>query len=228
MLYRTKDQLEAATAAGTKSSYTVGVDLGQSVDPTAIAVIERIDIPHREIRNGWPTGAVKTETTFAVRHLERLPLQTTYPAVVDHIAAMLATAPLSAGADLVIDRTGVGRGPHDMMVEAGLNPIGVTITAGDGFSRDGTDFRVSKLELVSTMTAAFHRGDLHIAKSLPEAKALVEELHNFRVNFSSAGNMKFGAREGRHDDLVLATAIAIWHARQRDGARLKTHSLGGF
>jgi hypothetical protein len=49
-------------------------------------------------------------------------------------------------------------------------------------------------------------------RELPEADALVRELQDFRVEFTAAGNLTFNARQGRHDDLVLALAIAAWRA----------------
>ena len=41
---------------------------------------------------------------------------------------------------------------------------------------------------------------------------LVCELQDFRVEFTPAGQLTFNARSGRHDDLVLALAIAVWLA----------------
>jgi hypothetical protein len=52
---------------------------------------------------------------------------------------------------------------------------------------------------------------------LPEAKALALELQDFRLNFTAAGSMTFGARVGRYDDLVLAVAIAVWRAARGPG-----------
>jgi hypothetical protein len=37
-----------------------------------------------------------------------------------------------------------------------------------------------------------------------------EELKDFRRKVSAAGRATFEARVGKHDDLVLAVAIAIW------------------
>jgi len=41
---------------------------------------------------------------------------------------------------------------------------------------------------------------------------LVRELQDFRVEFTAAGHLTFNARSGKHDDLVLALAIAVWRA----------------
>jgi hypothetical protein len=60
--------------------YYIDVDPGQSIDPTAIAIVQRI--PNA---NGKPT--------FRCGHLERLQLATPYPGIVRHVYG-LATAPL--------------------------------------------------------------------------------------------------------------------------------------
>jgi len=195
----------------TRRRYTVGVDLGQTVDPTAICVLERADIPALEIGQVLDPNAVPYKITRQVRHLERLPLQTPYPKQVWHIGRMLATAPLSSGASLVIDHTGVGKPVFDIFTKASMKPIGITITAGDKWSGSGREFRVPKLLLVSRLQRDFHEGNLKIAKSLPEAQVLANELQDFKVSYSpNTGHARFGAREGRHDDLVLALAIACW------------------
>ena len=57
---------------------------------------------------------------------------------------------------------------------------------------------------------------LKVAPSLPEAATLVRELTTFQVKITPAANEVFGAwREGQHDDLVLAVAIAIWQAERQ-------------
>jgi hypothetical protein len=71
---------------------------------------------------------------------------------------------------------------------------------------------VPKLTLVSRLQALLHEGRLKIHKELPEAETLVRELQDFRVEFTAAGHLTFNARSGKHDDLVLALAIAVWRA----------------
>jgi hypothetical protein len=52
---------------------------------------------------------------------------------------------------------------------------------------------------------------LHIASGLAEAPLLVKELENFRVHVTLARNESPESwREGQHDDLVLAAALAAW------------------
>jgi hypothetical protein len=61
------------------------------------------------------------------------------------------------------------------------------------------------------LDARLHTGELKIAETIPDADALREELRDFRRHVSTAGRFTFEARTGRHDDLVLAVALALWH-----------------
>jgi hypothetical protein len=61
--------------------------------------------------------------------------------------------------------------------------------------------------LVPRPQALSHSGDLEIAGRLPEASMRAVELQDFRASISEAGYTSFGARVGKHDDLVLALAI---------------------
>ncbi len=58
---------------------------------------------------------------------------------------------------------------------------------------------------------------MKIHKALPDAPALVAELQDFRAEVTDLGNWRFGARSGKHDDLVLALSIACWRAYGGDG-----------
>ena len=101
-----------------------------------------------------------------------------------------------------------------MFERDGLKPIGVVITAGlDETIGEHRDYRVPKILLVSRLQAALHAGELKFAAGLAEEGAFRQELSEFRMRHTEAGRMVFGAREGRHDDLVLALAIGLWRAQ---------------
>jgi predicted HD phosphohydrolase len=48
-------------------------------------------------------------------------------------------------------------------------------------------------------------------------EVLKEELHNFEARISASGHATYGAaddwRQGAHDDIVLAAALAAWESR---------------
>jgi len=211
--------------------FTLGLDLGQASDYSALAVVERVgDGP---------------EPGHHIRHLRRFPLGTGYPEVVAAVAALLATPPLAADAILVLDRTGVGRAVHDLFAPpkppraagawavGSLGPprpttpppvpgpvYGVTITAGDRVRREGREYWVPKRDLVGAVSVGLQSGRLKIAPGLPEAATLAEELQNFKVKITLAGHDSYAAggdaldwRDRPHDDLVLAVALAVWADR---------------
>src|SRR5215469_2356128 len=155
------------------------------------------------------TAAVDA-SVFRCGYLERIPLGTSYVGIVQHVARLLARLP--AGAELAIDFTGVGRPVADMFFAAGLSPTLVLITGGATETFDGGVIGVPKLVLISRLQALLHQQRLKIHRDLAEAAELVRELQDFRVEFTAAGSITFGARVGRHDDLVLALAIAAWRA----------------
>lgn len=211
IIYKSHAAFLAAQALATIRRYTVGVDLGQTNDPTAIAVIERERVPGGGARG---ERKVPDKTQYILRHLERLPLNLTYVAQIGYVGSVMARPPISntEGSRLVIDHTGAGRPVFDMFTHAGLAPVGVTITGGDQVNHATGGYRVPKSLLVSTLQAMLHSGQLEIAGDLPDLTALKGELQNFRVGFTATGHMQFEARSGAHDDLVLAVAIALWYA----------------
>jgi hypothetical protein len=197
--------------------YTCGVDLGQAQDPTAIVVLET-EVTKRvfeDRHSGWLDHKVE-RAEHRVRHAERLPLHLPYPDQVAHVRHLMMAPQLpKKDTELVIDMSGVGRPVFEMFERDGLKPIGVQITAGLEEVRNGAQvWNVAKVLLVSRLQAALHAGDLKFAVGLSEADAFRQELSEFRMRFTDAGRMTFGAREGRHDDLVLALAVALWRAQR--------------
>ena len=184
-------------------SFVVGLDLGQAQDYTALAVIERVETED------------KRQPSCHVRHLERFRLGTSYPTIVERVADMLSREPLAGDASLVVDATGVGAPVVDLLREAGLRPVAVTITGGDAVGCEGRDYRVPKRDLVATLQVLLQTGRLKVAESLPEAATLTRELLNFQVRITDKAADIYGVwREGGHDDLVLAVALACWWAQQ--------------
>ncbi|MBI4748641.1 MAG: hypothetical protein HY774_09125 [Acidobacteria bacterium] len=190
--------------------FFLGLDLGQSKDYTALTIIERIET------NG---GDVVVQQ---VRHLQRWKLRTSYPTIVREVTAMLNQPPLRhADTTLAIDGTGVGRPVVDLFwnvkTDALIRPV--QIVAGSKESHNDGFYHVPKRELVSLVQVALQTRQLRIAAELPEAEVLVKELINFQVKITDAANDTYGAwREGQHDDLVLATALALW-ASEKGGGR---------
>ena len=215
--------------------FIVGVDLGQSSDPTAICVLEHARVPSRNWKVQEREGAPRItrqllEERFDVRHLQRLPLGMSYPDVCQHVADLLARPPLCGAADLVIDETGVGRAVGDIFEAAGMRPQRIVITAGNETSYAGNNrHHVAKGILISTLDARLHTGELKFASDLREAETMRDELKDFRRKVSVAGRYSYEARVGKHDDLVLAVAIALWWAVRPPPPTLTVQNYGiGF
>lgn len=68
----------------------------------------------------------------------------------------------------------------------------------------------------ASLQVQLQAGGLKIAGQLPEAKILVEELLAFKVKIDpkTAHDSYEAWREGVHDDLVLAVALASWYAEK--------------
>ena len=177
--------------------FVIGVDPGQSIDPTAICVVQ--------------VGSGR-RPLYRCGHLQRLPLGTSYPEMVWRVKE-LSERPIFRGrSEVVVDETGVGRAVCDLFEDQGLYPLRVTITGGYGAEvKDSVRrYSVPKLQLVSRLQSLLHDRRLRIQKGLPDVPALISEFSDFQQKVTDAGRWRFGARAGAHDDLVLALALACW------------------
>jgi len=136
--------------------FCIGVDLGQSSDPTAIAIVRHRVEPledqwtqtRAKVRNAWNIVRQNVEEVFEVPHLERVTLGTPYPIIVQHVAEMLGR-PAVRGADLVVDQTGVGAPIGDLFENAGLKPVRIVTAAGlEPVRHDHRKWSVPKTELI--------------------------------------------------------------------------------
>jgi hypothetical protein len=137
---------------------------------------------------------------------ERLPLNTPYHKIITRLDQHRQHVGKSV---IVLDETGVGR-PVVEQAKAkirGARVIGLTITGG--MSVNG--WRVPKRHLITNLQILSQAGILKISEGIPEVdlKALVDELKNYKVEITQNARESYGPwREGEHDDMVLALAIA--------------------
>ncbi|MCX5728077.1 MAG: hypothetical protein NTZ28_04430 [Nitrospirae bacterium] len=210
--------------------YVVGVDLGQAQDYSAVCVVEAegtaytrtvtdLDPDFHRQREREETFSAPP-TSFDVTHLERLTLGTPYPAVVARVGEVCAEVVrrLPSGCQwlLAVDETGVGRPIVDLLEQASLSPVAITISGGDTVTGAGRQLRVPKRDLVATVSVARQYRRLKIENALSMASTLAKELTDFRVKVDAkTAHDTYGAwREGQHDDLVLAVALACWTAER--------------
>jgi hypothetical protein len=144
------------------SEFFVGLDLGQARDFTALAVLERIS---RD--GGWDPVSWERQqvVTLQVRHLERVPLGTSYPLVVSRVAAVMRSLPPTAKRELLVDATGVGRPVVDLLREEdmGCELRPVMVTSGSGESESDGYSKVPKRELITGLQVMFQTDELKIA-----------------------------------------------------------------
>jgi hypothetical protein len=88
----------------------------------------------------------------------------------------------------------------------------VTITTGHAPAlAEGAGLLLPKKELVGCLQVLLQARRLQVPRSLPEAVLLGKELENFKIRPPSVKEDDLAAwREGPHDDLVLAIALAAW------------------
>ncbi|GAC1400722.1 MAG: hypothetical protein NVSMB65_18410 [Chloroflexota bacterium] len=196
---------------------TIGIDIGQKRDSTAIAVAER------EMRGG--------DEYHLIRRLERLPLRTPYHEIARRLEAIVAGVEArvqqaemarqleprwlrgeAPRADLTVfvDATGVGKPVVDALEQAGVPVTAVYFTYGDRRTKqaDGS-ISLGKALLVSRLQALLQTGRILLPKTT-EAGALAEELQDYEIRVDQDANDKYGAfKVGTHDDLVTALGLAV-------------------
>jgi len=212
----------AERIVGPEARVRIGIDVGQKVDPSAIAVVEVVP----RIEGGEPVGH------YEVRFLQRLPLGATYPAnaarLGEVVANIEAALPWVTHAyrqkprldlEVYADATGVGQPLVDILNETGLGVVPTYFTHGD--RRTVADGRITlgKAWLVSRLKSMFQTGRVHLPPSHPEAAAMARELEDYEIRVAEDANDRYGAfKVGAHDDLVTALGLAVQgDARPRVG-----------
>ena len=200
---------------------TIGVDVGQKSDPTAIAVVEAFP---------QESPGQRREYRFEVRVIQRLLLGTPYPSVAERLADLVTNltnhpvAPNHAAPSLtmLIDATGVGAPIVDLMRDAlrgsrcRLTPV--VFVHGERLTTVNRELRMGKEYMVSRLTALMQTRRVKLPEGHPEVDAMVRELLAYEIKTSDAGKATFGAfRTGAHDDLATALGLAVLRDRPEGG-----------
>jgi hypothetical protein len=181
----------------------IGVDIGQRTEPSAVCVAASED------REG-PHG---TEDHYIVRHLEGLPLGTSFPALADR------TAQVAAGVldrtDLTpyiyLDATGLGESVVDVFSVRARDARVVAVYFNHGDRRlrvSPREVHLGKAFLVGRLQTLLQLQCLHLPRT-PDAQALAEDLLEYQIQVREDANERYGAfRVGARDDLVTALGLA--------------------
>ncbi len=200
--------------------YIIGADLGQTMQPTAFAVVEQRVVGLR------PRGKGRAVSSMKLRHLERLPLSVTYPQIITRLEELVEGVKDEEGdrrrwgtepsTDLVVNITGSGRAIGEAMEEAKLYPIFVTVSAGAGEHKDSeTEWRIARNELIGGLQYLFQNERFEVASNMALADKFIEELEAFRRKPATLNpNDPKSWRDRPDEDLVFATALAAWRGRR--------------
>lgn len=191
--------------------YVVGCDLGQTFDYTALCVVQAEQDDAGQL-------------VCAVRHLERFRGER-YPDVVTRVHQLTLRPPLAGRCDLIVDATGVGTAVSDIFRERSIKHKPVWIHGGEAESVSPPGekllYKVPKTGLISFLSVLFHDFRFKIVKDIPHQQTLIEELQGMqRKQNMNTGHQTFMHREGEHDDLVLAAALAAWGASKFGGGQI--------
>ena len=195
--------------------YYVGLDIGQTRNYTAMAVLEK-KYYHASINEFIASGGAgfQGEWRHRVVGLDRCSLGTPYPEVVAWVERMLAKY-AQHSITLIVDATGVGSAVVDLLRAARMNIslIGTVITGnhavppGSGGRTPAGYQTVSRTELLTALQVAVQTKKLTISKSeCREWEALTRELVLLRME---------GKRAGVQDDLAFALGLSVWWGLRR-------------
>lgn len=206
---------------------SIGADIGQKHDPTAIVVCQAMKRETGRQRtiaihdDGSLTRTPEKETLFETRSMERLMLGTAYPQVSERIAQVVRNIQIRYPAgdvriSLTVDATGVGAPVVDILRAAlkGLlsrsRLVAATFTHGDRLDHGPDGLRVGKAYLVSRLQALMQTDRLRLPPNHPEADAMARELADYEIRVDQDANDRYGAfKVGAHDDLVTALGLAV-------------------
>jgi hypothetical protein len=206
---------------GRTASYFIALDLGKRQDYTALTVLaerEEREQVRRTFKNRVQTEMSRkwTFSGYWLQHLQRWSLGTKYKQIAADVAELTRRPPfVGTETTLVVDRGGVGEAVYEQIagrVEGGAVEIdSVTITGGRKVTLAGPGhYRVPKRDLVAALQVAVQNGEIKAASGLELWGTLRDEMETFTAEITQTGHDTYEARQGKHDDLVLALAMPVW------------------
>jgi hypothetical protein len=180
---------------------TIGVQIGQGREPTAIAVAE---VERR-------TAGDNVASHFQIRFLDRMPPGTSYPSVVERLVEIVTGVTTRTGSRPTLNVDATAADPVlDLLREKRLEPVACHFNHGG--RRNQIGFRevvIGKGFLVVRLKVLFQTGRLHLANT-EESTLLREELLAYELRLDDDADNRLGAfRVGSRDDLVTALGLAV-------------------
>jgi hypothetical protein len=180
---------------------TIGVQIGQGREPTAIAVSE---VERR-------TAGDNVASHFQIRFLDRMPPGTSYPSVVERLVEIVTGVTARTGRRPTVNVDATAADPVlDLLREKRLEPVACHFNHGG--RRNRIDYRevvIGKGFLVVRLKVLLQTGRLHLAHT-EETATLREELLAYELRLDDDADNRLGAfRVGSRDDLVTALGLAV-------------------
>ena len=200
-----------------RPTLTVGLDLGQSRNHTALAVLERNWVQATPEQFLASAGRGYTGYfDYRITRLERLDLGTSYVDVAHHVKDYLDSIWYNCYKTLVMDATGVGSAVRDLFRSMKLNAnlVSVSITGGPHTAVPSTSrgaggqvVVTSRSEILTKLVTSVEQAHFTIDDKLAEHR---ETLFNEMLNLRPSGKPPFTDPAEGQDDLAFAVALAVW------------------
>ena len=184
-------------------TFILGLDPAQLRDWSALAAI---DMQYKAEKTRFEYSLV------AMARKQGLP----YDQIVDWVVKTLKKPEFNTHAppEFVLDATGVGVAVNDMFRAKHIRAKAITITAGNGLSREGTIFHLGKARLIGKFLGAFDAGKVHVNPDMPIWPAVEREMLSFRAEMNAQGRVKMEAESGENDDMLFALALCVWYGEE--------------
>ncbi len=213
----------------------LGLDLGQSEDPSAMALLLNINqtiSPHN-----WIDSTHPCHNTWQLTSTKVFPLGTAYTALAQQIHHTLERFKQQHPATpitLLADATGIGRPTLEILYKEltsrGGQPKarleGIVFTAGATHSKTGHPalpvdlFHVPKLDLIETLVQSIESRRLTVIPNLKDRQTLEAQLKSLRyANSRQTGQTTIHVDTNADNpqianaDLVMALAMATWRMK---------------
>lgn len=207
--------------------FLVGLDIAQSIDANAFAIILDERMPR------WTKYAQELgPRRRVVVRAERIP-QMSYVELAQVVRNLMLDESIAANSYLVVDAGGPGRAFCDLLNTRSVQHTRMQIVGGDneGETKErGTTFNnVGKNLLLGSLNSSLHMRDLQIGE-FPMRDELKNELESFEASIGTTGRMKIeGGTKAGHADIAMAAAMAHWLSDHRTvGAHVGETPLKGF
>jgi hypothetical protein len=190
------------------SAYTVGIDIGRSIDYTALVVVES---------NRFEDDPAP-EPMLHARYVEQF-RGVPYREIEDYLAGLAQTFPVLRSAPFVIDTNNAGRPVFEgVRQHIGNQAVALYSTGAQSVVKvSATELHVPKRDLVAAVRYLWGAGRLKIAPGVKYADALRAQIEDYGSEQTESGHVTYGGRHG-HDDLHAALSLAVWYSWQKGGS----------